>query len=295
MSESPATKLDPKGLMWGFVSYALWGFFPLYWKMLSHRPAGEVLAHRMVWSFVFYLAIYYLFSGLSFRSLFKQSRRAWILSTVAALILAQNWGLYIYAVNTGRILEGSLAYFINPILNVAVGVLFFREPFPLVLKLSVFCAAIGVALKITYAADFPAISLALAFSFCAYGLIKKLLKIPPTASSVMESISLVVPAAIAAIFFIDQKGAPSAGTWWLFLGSGVVTGLPLFLFSYAAQKVPYSVLGMLQFIAPTLQFIVGVWVFGELFSKEQVAAFGFIWVGVAFYMLFQISKLNRTK
>src|SRR5690606_28781185 len=140
--------LDRRGLLWGFASYLLWGFFPLYWKMLSDRAAGEILAHRMVWSLVFYLLIFYFFSGLKLRTLLSQSRRDWLYSALACAVLTLNWGICIYAVNTDRILEGSLAYFINPILNVAVGVLFFREPFPIVLKLSVASAAIGVAAKI---------------------------------------------------------------------------------------------------------------------------------------------------
>ncbi|MBX3020525.1 MAG: EamA family transporter RarD [Bdellovibrionales bacterium] len=286
--------MSSRGLIWGFISYALWGFFPLYWKLLSHRPAGEVLAHRMAWSFVFYLGIYLFFSGVPAKAIFSQSRRDWILSTLAGLILAFNWGLYIYAVNTGRILEGSLAYFINPILNVTVGVVFFREGFPLILKLSVACAAVGVALKIAYAHEFPAIALALAISFCAYGLIKKLLKIPPTTSSVLESITLFLPAVAAALYFQGHSLPASTGTWLLFAASGVVTGLPLFIFAYAAQRVPYSVMGMLQFIAPTLQFIVGVWVYNEAFNREQILAFGFIWIGVVLYMGYQVHRLRRS-
>ena len=146
---------NQKGLVWGFVSYALWGFFPVYWKLLQHVPALEILAHRMAWSFVFYLGIFLFVSHRDLRVFLSLGKRDWMLSSLASLLLAFNWGIYIYAVNTGHILEGSLAYFINPILNVAVGVLFFKEEFPLILRLSVGAAAIGVGIKILFSFGLP--------------------------------------------------------------------------------------------------------------------------------------------
>lgn len=291
-----AQKLDTQGLIWGFVSYSMWGIFPIFWKLLASVPAAEILAHRMLWSFVFYFAV---FVGSSFKqlpSLFKQSKRDWLLSALASCLLALNWGIYIYAVNSGHILEGSLAYFINPLLNVAAGVVFFREEFPLMLKLAVLFAALGVLAKIFYSPVFPWISLVLAFTFCIYGVTKKLLKIPARTSSVLESAVGLLPALVAISYFESQHTADiPARIYFLLIMGGVVTGLPLFLFSFAAQRLPYSVMGMMQFIAPTLQFIVGVFVYHEAFGLRDLAAFGLIWLGTIFYFSYQFASLLRPK
>ena len=285
-----ANKLDRQGYLWGIVSYVMWGFFPLYWKLLHSRANLEVLAHRMIWSFVFYAFIFVVFSRRNWRQLARQSIRDWALIALATAALTLNWGIYIYAVNSGHILEGSLAYFINPILNVAVGVFFFREPFPLVLKLSVGFAAFGVALKIGFSSAFPWISLSLAFLFCFYGMIKKILKMPVMTSSFLEGGLGVLPA----IFYLSLVPPPPAdlATWLLFAGAGLVTGLPLFLFSFSAQRVPYSVMGMMQFIAPSLQFLVAVLVYGEPFDHINLAAFACIWIAIAFYLAYPFLKQN---
>ncbi|MBX9766644.1 MAG: EamA family transporter RarD [Bdellovibrionales bacterium] len=287
--------LDRKGLFWGFVSYFLWGFFPLYWKMLQGTSALEILAHRMAWAFLFYLAIFLFFSDQKVTTLLQQSRKDWMLSVLAGILLSFNWGIYIYAVNSGHILEGSLAYFINPILNVAVGVFLFKEPFPLVLKLSVGFAALGVATKVGLSPEFPWLSLALAFSFCIYGITKKVLKIPALTSSVLEAMIGFLPALIAIGYFQTRHAEPTPITkWLLFAGAGVVTGLPLFLFSYAAQRIPYSIMGILQFIAPSLQFLVAVLIFSEPLTRESMLSFGLIWVGMSFYLAHQFLKRNGT-
>ncbi len=287
-------KLDPQGLTWGFVSYVMWGFFPVYWKLLSTVPPLEILAHRMLWSFVFYFLLFLLSSYRKLPSLFRQSRRDWMLSSLAAVLLAFNWGIYIYAVNSGHILEGSLAYFINPILNVAAGVFFFKEKFPLILKLSVAFAILGVGAKIFLSPTFPWISLALALTFCGYGMTKKQLKIPARTSSVLEGAVGFLPA-LTAIWYFHQHEAtshPAHIMFYLVMG-GVVTGLPLFLFSFAAQRMPYSIMGMLQFAAPTLQFLVGVFMFAEVFGPKELISFGLIWLGIFFYLAFQLRNLIR--
>jgi chloramphenicol-sensitive protein RarD len=294
MAEEAA--LDRQGLLWGFLSYVLWGFFPIYWKLLAHVPALEILAHRMFWAFVFYALIFLAFNPRQLKALFRQSQRNWLLSAGAAVLLTVNWGLYIYAVNSGHILESSLAYFINPILNVAVGVMFFREPFPLILKLSVFCAAIGVMAKLALAPSHLWVSLVLAVSFCIYGITKKVMKLPAMTSSVLEGLICVFPAVLAIIYFqTHHVESHSPNTWLLLAMGGVVTGLPLFLFSFAAQRVPYSILGMLQFIAPTLQFSVGVFMFGEAFNIRDGIGFGFIWLGILFYIAFQTLRRRTAR
>ncbi|MBX9769135.1 MAG: EamA family transporter RarD [Bdellovibrionales bacterium] len=289
-----STQLDRSGLLWGTLSYFLWGFFPVYWKLLKDTPPIEILAHRMAWVFVFYVLIFVGFSDQKRTALMHPSRRDWLLSAVAGFLIMCNWGVYIYAVNTGHILEGSLAYFINPILNVAVGVFFFKEPFPMVLKLSVGFAALGVLIKVGLSPSLPWISLFLAGSFCVYGITKKTLKIPALTSSVLEATVGFIPAVFAIYFFQRESGFSTPMTkWLLFAGAGAITGLPLFLFSYAAQRLPYSIMGILQFIAPTLQFLVAVVVFNEPLTQQNLLAFGLIWIGMLFYLAYQVMSRKR--
>lgn len=289
-------QLDKKGLLWGFTSYALWGFFPLYWHLLVQESSLEILAHRMFWAFVFYILIFIFAKRASLTTLFTQSKRDLLLSTIASLLLSFNWGLYIYAVNNGHVLESSLAYFINPILNVVVGVLLFKESFPLVLRLAVLLAGLGVASRVLLSPVFPWISLGLAISFCAYGITKKVSQIPATISSALEGSIGALPALAAIFYFCANRTEPiQATTWMLFIFGGVVTGLPLFLFSYAAQRIPYSVMGMLQFIAPTLQFAVGVLVFHEAFEYQDLVSFGLIWAGVVCYLSYQVRRMYLSR
>lgn len=296
-------RIDRASLAWGFLSFVLWGLFPLYWKLLKDRPATEVLAHRFIWSFPFYAVLFAVSSRQSIFSVFRHPKRDWLLATLATAFLAINWGLYIYAVMAGRILESSLAYFINPLLNVVVGVVFFGERFPLTLKLATGFAAIGVCLKIALSSTFPTVALILAFSFCAYGVIKKSLKIPAAASSVMEGFIGLLPALAWLVYL--QVGATGTGvnsigsaqpitasTWALFVGAGVITGLPLFLFSFAAQRVPLTLIGPMQFISPSLQFLVGALVYHEPFGTNQLIAFAFIWFGILFYIANQLRNLK---
>lgn len=273
------------------LSYVLWGIFPIYWKFLSGLGAFEILAHRIIWSFVFYLGMQVLVMNVPLRELRKVTTRDWIASALAALLIALNWGVYIYAVNTGRVLEGSLAYFINPIFNVVIGVAFFREAFPWALRFAVAFAFAGVAWRAVGAGGLPWITLVLAFTFCGYGVVKKRLKLVPAVSSVLEGAVVVLPAIVAAVLLRAENPVPISGQQWLLLvGSGAVTGLPLFLFSAAAQRIPYSILGLLQFIAPSLQFLVGAGLYGEVVRPSDWVSFGLIWCGVGFYLLHQARR-----
>ncbi len=285
MSNMNKDKIDIGGLVVGLGSYFLWGFFPVFWKFLAHRSPVEILAHRMLWAFVFYFLLFALFSKEKLRALGHQDARDWRLSILGSALLTLNWGIYVYAVNSGHILESSLAYFINPILNVAVGVFYFREAFPLPLKIAVGLAAVGVTARVGLSPEFPWISLVLASSFCIYGITKKLLKSPALRTSVVEGF-VSFPFALAAILYFQATNPIAASThdWFLFAAGGVVTGLPLVLFSFAAQRIPYSILGLIQFIAPSLQFLVAVAVFHEALGLHDFVSFGLIWLGILFYI-----------
>lgn len=283
----------------GFSSYFLWGFFPIYWKLLRPLPALEILSHRVVWGFFFYLGIY-LWSG--FRRGFNRSVsvKQLALMLVAALLITANWGVYIYGVNSGRILETSLAYFLNPLMSVAVGVIFFREAFPLSMKLAVSFAAAGISFLIAsqlgHLETFPWISLILATTFCLYGIVKKTVGLDVALGSLLEGAFVLVPGLIAAIFFRQQASVELTGyQWGLLLGSGVITGLPLFLFAVAAPQLPVSLMGMMQFVAPSLQFLVGILVYGEKLSRAHAVAFGLVWLGVGFYLTDRVRQLSRRR
>ncbi len=287
------SRLDRVGVLTAILSYTFWGFFPIYWKLLGHLGAFEILLHRIIWSFFFYVLLLKLTSNTKIIQLFKQSPRDWWISFFASLLLSLNWGLYIYAVNAGHVLEGSLAYFINPLLNVVVGVMIFREALPRALLMAVLVAAVGVLWRVVASDVLPWISLVLALSFCGYGILKKMLRIEPRLSSVMESLVILLPAAAIAVFLRQQSEYTLvARDWALLILSGAVTGIPLFLFSVAVQRVPYSFLGMTQFIAPSLQFLVGYYMYHEAVDTGSWISFGFIWVGASLYLIYQFQQMS---
>lgn len=290
---SSTQQMDKTGLAWGLVSYSMWGFFPIYWKFLLKFNYFEILTHRLIWSFVFYfLLLLPLLKNIDLKSLLK--KREVLLSLLAASLLTVNWGIYIYAVNSGHILEGSLAYFINPILNVAIGVLFFKELFPWPMRLAVIFASTGILYKISFIAGFPWISLTLAFTFGLYGVTKKLSRLPVRVSSALEGSFFFIPALCFAVYFNSRHlGEVTWVDWVLLVGSGPVTGLPLFLFSFAAQRIPYSIMGILQFLAPSLQFLVGVFMFNEALSQANLIAFSLIWIAVTFYLTGTVLKFKK--
>ncbi len=294
MSPLPPT---PASVYWiALLSFFLWGFFPIYWRTLAQLDPLEILSHRIIWSAVFYGIVF----GVAYRrqkSLVKPTVRHWAAAAFAAAIIAFNWGLYIYAVNSGRILESSLAYFLNPLLNVAVGVWFFRESFPLPLKIAVLLAGAGLATQLHSAGEFPWIAVLLASTFCLYGIIKKVVPMKATLGSAMEGAVGFLPAILAAVYLRSHSPVPelSLKLWLLLMGGGIVTGLPLVLFSYAAQKVPYSVLGIMQFVAPTLQFFAGYLVFHEALTSSRLLAFCLVWAGGGFYLLDRTWRLSRRK
>jgi chloramphenicol-sensitive protein RarD len=286
------SRLDRLGVITAVLSYTCWGFFPIYWKLLGHLGAVEVLLHRVIWSFVFYILLLKLTSDTGIMQLFKQSRRSWWLSFVASLLLSLNWGLYIYAVNSGHVLEGSLAYFINPMMNVVIGVLFFHEALPRSLLIAVLVAGIGVLWRVVASDSLPWISIVLAITFCSYGVLKKMLKVEPRLSSVMESLVILLPAIAIAVYLRQQSLIElNARDWSLLVLSGAVTGIPLYLFSVAAQRLPYSFMGMTQFIAPSLQFLVGYFMYNEAVNTGSWISFGFIWIGAGIYLVYQFQQM----
>jgi chloramphenicol-sensitive protein RarD len=295
LSTETAAERQKKGTLYAIGCYFLWGFFPIYWKLLGAFAAFEILAHRITWSFVFYWGL------LAWR---RQSPHGWLklyqnpksaIALVAAGgFLTGNWFLYIWAVNNGHVLESSLGYFITPLVNVMLGFVFLGERLTRLSWVATALAAIGVLILAFQTQDVPWIALGLAFSFGLYGLIRKQLVADIFEASAAETFLVLIPAVAVMSFYRFGAGAPAAPVdWVLFVASGVVTGLPLIWFSYAAVRLPLSSLGFFQYIAPTLQFLSGVFIFHEPFSLVQLKAFAFIWLGLVVFSWESLRKRRQ--
>ena len=280
--------LDRRGLWIAVASFVLWGLMPLYWHLLKAVPSLQIVLHRVLWSAVLVCGWLFVARGRDWlRQTLAQPRAAWMLA-LSGVLIGGNWGLYIWAVNAGHVVESSLGYFINPLLNVVMGTVLFREKLSRVQTASVVLAAIGVAWLTWRFGQPPWIALALAVSFALYGLIRKLLAVDSISGLGAESAYLFLPV-LAMLVWTELKGQGGfIGVWWpwqdaLLVFSGVLTALPLIGFAYAVRRVPLSTVGLLQYIAPTLQFLIGVLVFREAFDADRAVGFMFIWAALALF------------
>jgi chloramphenicol-sensitive protein RarD len=276
-----------KGLLYAVVAYLLWGFLPVYWKALQAVPAAQIVGHRMVWSLVFVGVLFVLKNRWPqfLRSL--KHIKVVAIYLAAATILTGNWFIYIWGVNTGYVLETALGYFINPLVNVLLGVVLLHEQLRLWQWVAVGVAALGVLyLTIVYGA-LPWLALALAFSFAIYGLVKKIAPLDALNGLFLETALLCLPALLF-LLYQDWRGAGAFGhagltTTVLLVGTGLVTALPLLLFAAAVRQIPLSTIGLLQYLAPTIQFFLGVLVYGEPFTLTRLIGFVFIWLALVIY------------
>ncbi|HOW76289.1 MAG TPA: EamA family transporter RarD [Candidatus Competibacteraceae bacterium] len=286
----PPSRPAPDGALIGLLSalgcFSFWGLFPIYFKLLAHVPALEVLAHRIVGSAVVLLIMILAQQQWSaLRAEFRNRRRLGFY-LLTALLISGNWLLYIWAVQQGRILEASLGYYINPLVNVLLGVLFLSERLNPRQLLAVLIAAIGVLVLVIGHGVFPWISLTLALSFGSYGLLRKKAGHPPTLGLCVETV-LIAP--VALLFLVVQGGgalgAINGATDALLLAAGPVTVFPLLMFLQATQRLRLSTVGLIQYLTPTLQFLLAVAVYREPFTVIHLAAFGCIWLALALYSL----------
>lgn len=283
-----------KGILNGVIAYALWGFFPVYWKLLHDVPAPQLLGHRIGWSFLLLVAVILITRQWSnFRS--AVNARVLRIYFIAAILIGINWLLYVWAVNAGFIVETSLGYFINPLLSVLMGVLFLRERLRAAQWIPVILAAIGVAYLTIVYGRLPWIALSLAFSFGFYGLTKKLAPLGSLYGLTLETGILFLPAVI----YLGITQANGTGAFLhsgvtadlLMVGAGVVTTIPLLLFASAAKQIPLSMIGILQYLAPTIQLLIGVFVYKESFDHTRLIGFGIVWLALAvFWMENYLSK-----
>ena len=273
--------LDRKGLRAALITYSLWGLVPLYWKLLQHVAPLELMIQRVIWSALFYFVLIQVLR----RPRTKMDRHVWIRVSAAGLLLSLNWYAYVTAVNTSRVLEASLAYFLTPLFNVGLARFVFGEKLSRPLKFALIFAGLGIGLMFTKVQNLPWLALSMALSFSLYGMLKKQMPLRPLDSAFYEMLALL-PMAGLILFFLRVQGPPHAATDWLLVAtSGVVTGLPLIFFAQAAQLLPYSVLGFFQFLPPTTAFLLALGLYHEPFEWRDFVGFALIWVGVALYLL----------
>lgn len=286
------------GMMAALSTYLIWGVLPLYWNLLARAEANEILAHRIIWSFVFMVVVLMVTKRWqSFkedcRALWQDKKRAAIL-LLAAFTISLNWLTYIWAVNYGHVIDTSIGYYINPLMSVLFGIVFFRERISGLKKISLLLAAIGIVLMTYQLGKLPWVAVVLAVSFSVYGALKKQLHLNPFSSITLETL-LMVPFAVPYIGILMMSPAnhfslatPDLALY--LMGTGVVTAVPLVLFSYGANLLPLNVLGFFQYISPTIGLLLGIFFFHETFGMAQISALGFVWAAI---VLFTVAESLR--
>lgn len=279
-------------------TYLIWGVLPLYWNLLARAEANEILAHRIIWSFVFMVVVLMVTKRWqSFkedcRALWQNKKRGAIL-LLAAFTISLNWLTYIWAVNHGHVIDTSIGYYINPLMSVLFGIVFFRERISGLKKISLLLAAIGIVLMTYQLGKLPWVAVVLAVSFSVYGALKKQLHLNPFSSITLETL-LMMPFAVPYIGILMMSPAnhfslatPDLALY--LMGTGVVTAVPLVLFSYGANLLPLNVLGFFQYISPTIGLLLGIFFFHETFGMAQISALGFVWVAI---VLFTVAESLR--
>jgi chloramphenicol-sensitive protein RarD len=284
-----------RGLLYGVVAYAMWGLFPLYWPLLEPGGAMEILAHRVVWSLAF-VVLLLVVRRRAFRDLPRDSRGLALLAA-AAVLIGINWGVFIWAVNHDHVLEGSLGYFVNPLVSVALGVFVLGERLRAVQWAAVAVAAAGVTVLAVATGRPPWIALTLASTFGTYGLVKKVVGVGAVEGLTVEAAALT-PAALGYLAWLAVTGRSTftshgADHTLLLMSGGAVTAVPLLLFAGAAAAAPLSQLGLLFYINPTMQFLIGVFVAHESLSAGRLVGFALVWVALVVFTADSITNHRR--
>ncbi|MCK5147386.1 EamA family transporter RarD [bacterium] len=288
-----------KGIWLAAGAYLLWGFLPLFWKQIHHLPPQEILGHRIAWSFIFLCAlIRYKKQWTAFRPrlLITGTKRTYL---ATGIILAGNWFTFIWAVNNGYLVEASLGYFLNPLITILLGVIFLKESLRKGQWIAMALVLAGILIPTLHYGRIPWVALILAFSFAFYGLIKKTGPLESIESMATETGWLFLPGIILlSVLQIQGKAAignaPLSDHILLIL-TGLATTAPLLLFTAAARLIPLSKIGMMQYLAPTIQFLLGILVYGESFSNAQAVGFGLVWAAIIFYMIEGLYVKHKTQ
>jgi chloramphenicol-sensitive protein RarD len=271
----------------GIAAYGLWGLAPAFWKLLGGISPVEIIAHRVLWGVLAFVAIASAAGVMPAVRAASRDRRTVAMMAISGVLIVINWSMFVWAVATDHILDASLGYFMIPLLSVAIGTLVLRERLRRLQWIAIAFAVIGVAILTWRAGHVPWISLVVAFSFGIYGLVRKLARIESLAGSTLETV-LMTPFAVGCLAVLalrgdGQLGHASATTQLLLVSTGAITAAPLLLFNSAARRLPLSTLGFLQYLGPTLQFLLAILVYGEAFAHVQLIAFCFIWAGLAVF------------
>ena len=278
-----------RGLAITAFTFTLWGLVPVYWHLLKAVPSQQIIAHRIIWSTVLVVAWLLLSHGTGWWKQIAAQPRALPTLALSSMAIAFNWGLYIWAINAGHVIETSLGYFINPLVSVVLGVVVLKERLRGLQWLAVACAALGVAWLTIDAGTPPWIALGLACSFGLYGLLRKMISVDPVAGLGIESLYLFLPAIGFALWSEAGHGGGFFGGWgWrndlLLILGGAVTALPLIGFAYGVKRIPLSLVGILQYIAPSLGLLLGVFFFREPFESAKALGFAAIWTGLLLFI-----------
>ena len=277
-----------KGILYGIGAYLAWGFFPIYWKLLHQVSAIQLIGHRIIWSFLLLFAIILITKQWTELRVNINAKVLQIYA-IAALLVGANWLIYVWAVNANFIVETSLGYFINPLLSVLLGVIFFKEKLRIAQWIPVILAALGVAYLTYVYGRLPYIALSLAFSFGLYGLVKKLSPLGSLYGLTIETGILFIPA-LGYLIFVETNNTGAflhlgVTSDLLMIGAGLVTTIPLLMFASAVRSIPLWVVGLLQYITPTLQFLIGILIYKEPFSHNQLIGFGIVWAALIVFLV----------
>lgn len=281
-----------QGLLAAFGAFFLWGIFPLYFKLMGHIPPVELMAHRIIWSLVFVLILLAVTRRFSALREVMRNKRLLLIFTGSALLIGINWLTFVWSVSEDRVLEAGLGYFINPLVSVVLGMIFFGERLNKWQGLAVGLAVLAVVSLTIQVGSLPWVSLILAFSFGFYGLLRKLANAESAVGLTIET-AILFPISVIYIVYLMQTGTTLGGaggenyydmtSLLLLLGTGLVTAIPLILFSIGATRLKLSTVGLLQYIAPSMHVVLAVFVFEEPFQRAQFIGFGLIWIGLLIY------------
>ena len=288
-----------QGVIFAFIAYLIWGIAPAYFKLIKEVPADEILTHRVIWSFFFMLVLLSVSrSWGDVRRVLAQPKKVGML-LITALFIGGNWLIFIWAINNNHILEASLGYFISPLVNVVLGMLFLRERFRSLQWLAVVLAFAGVLIQVWMFGSVPIIGLGLSLTFAFYGLLRKKIGVDSQTGMLIETLWLL-PLAGVYLFFIANSPTSnlSANPWsldLLLMAAGIITTIPLLFFTAAAARLKLSTLGFFQYLGPTLMFLLAVTFYGEVPGKDKMVTFGFIWVALAVFIVDALYTQRRLR
>lgn len=283
-----------KGLMLAFATFFMWGVFPIFFKLIKDVDAVQILAHRVVWSFLLLLVFLCFMHRLKNVARLLSTPKIALTLLCTGLLISTNWGIYIYAVNSDQILATSLGYFINPLFSVLLGALFLRERLSAAAKLSLLLAFAAIGVQIYALGRLPIISLVLPLSFAFYGLIRKKVKVPSFEGLFCETTLMLLPA-LAFLIYCALKGSGAFGfsaSGALLFASGLITILPLLTFAASTQYLPLSTIGFMQYISPSMSMLIAVFIYGEELETYKILSFSLIWFGLAIVGLDGLRRKN---